>query len=229
MNLYDEKGSSFAPKLVVWLLEIGLIILSGWILFGEGERWLASVFSWDIPDEIPARRYVIIGFSVIIFLRMAFMMAVLMKRKLPWSEAFTVPFAFALYYIGFAVLVLPSHAPLGMLDWFGIILFGIGCALNSWSEWQRHVFKRHTSNNGKLYTSGLFGLSMHINFFGDIVWIAAYALISQNIWSVLIVVMILLFFALFNVPMLDRYLAERYGVDFVAYAARTKKLVPYIW
>jgi protein-S-isoprenylcysteine O-methyltransferase Ste14 len=32
-----------------------------------------------------------------------------------------------------------------------------------------------------------------------------------------------------NVPALDRYLAERYGEEFQAYAARTKKLIPFVY
>lgn len=229
MDIYGEKSSALPQKLVVTALETLLLVASAWILFGDGGVMLAGWFSWPIPIEIPTRRIVIFGFSVVILARMAFTMFYLMKRAMPWSEAFTVPFAFALYYIGFAILVLPSQAALGVWDWVAMALFVLGCTLNTGSELQRHLFKAKTENKGKLYTGGLFSRSMHINFFGDVLWVLAYALVTQSMWSVLIVAFIFSFFAFYNVPMLDTYLANHYGEDFKAYAAQTKKLVPFIW
>lgn len=174
MDIYGEKSDARSQKLVVSALEALLLAASAWILFGGGGVLLAGWFGWPVPEVVPTRRMVIFGFSVVILARMAFTMFYLMKRQMPWSEAFTVPFAFALYYIGFAVLVLPSQVALGIWDWVAMALFVLGCTLNTGSELQRYLFKARPENKGRLYTGGMFAWSMHINFFGDILWVAAY-------------------------------------------------------
>ena len=229
MDLYGKYGASWPQKAVVVALEFLLLALSAWIMFGPAGASLAAMLGWPVPEGIPARRIVIFIFSLVVLLRMGVMMVLFMRRSMPWSEAFTVPVAFALYYVGFAVLVLPSDAPLGWADWLGIALFVLGSVLNSGGEWQRYRFKQDPANIGKLYTGGFFALSMHINFFGDILWVAGYALVTQNWWSVLIVIFITLFFALYNVPLLDRHLSEHYGDQFEACRQKTKRLVPFVW
>lgn len=228
MDLYSQKASSIPQKIIITLVEIILIYLSYNIMFGGGEALMTALFGWELLIEIPQRRWLILGFSIIILLRMAFMMFYLLKRKLPWSECVSVPAAFALYYLGFAILVLPNGAELGIWDWLGIALFVSGCYLNTASEYGRHVFKQNPANKGKLYTQGLFAHSMHINYFGDILWVAAYAIIAGHVLGITIVVMITAFFAFFNIPMLDKYLRGRY-TEFADYEAKTKKLFPYIW
>ncbi|MEE9453378.1 MAG: DUF1295 domain-containing protein [Paracoccaceae bacterium] len=229
MDMYSIKRKSTPQKLLLTVLELGLLIIAARILFGSWGVVISQWFGWASPEILPARRIVIMAFSVIIFLRMVFTMFYLIKRRLPWAEALSIPFAFAIYYVGYAILVLHSSAPLGVIDILAIALFILGCVLNTGSEMQRDIFKRDPQNKGRLYTGGMFAWSMHINFFGDILWVLAYALITQNIWSTVIVIFIFLLFAKFNVPKLDAYLAGRYGDDFVKYAQSTKKLVPWVW
>lgn len=229
LELYGSKSKSVPQKITITLIELALIGLSAWIMFGGGGPLIANLVGWSLPATAPTRYGVILAFNIVILLRMGFMMFYLMKRTLPWSEAFTVPAAFALYYVGFAILVLPNDAPLGMVDYAAIALFAIGCLLNTWSELQRHVFKQDPANKGKLYTGGLFAYSMHINFFGDIVWVGAYALIAGHWLGAAIPLMLFCTFAFYNVPLLDAYLRDRYGEPFKAYEARTKKLIPFIY
>ncbi len=62
---------------------------------------------------------------------------------------------------------------------------------------------------------------MHINFFGDIVWVTAYALVAGHWLGAAIPVMLFCLFAFYNVPMLDDYLRVRYGN-----ASKTMKHAP---
>ena len=103
-----------------------------------------------------------------------------------------------------------------------------GSLLNTGAEISRHRFKQSPGHRDKLYTSGLFALSRHINFFGDILWVVAYAVVSDFWWSAWIPAFTFSFFAFYNVPVLDRHLKNRYGEAFDRYAARTKKLIPFI-
>ncbi|NRB15305.1 MAG: DUF1295 domain-containing protein [Rhizobiales bacterium] len=152
-----------------------------------------------------------------------------MQRQLSWLECFTIPFAFALYYVGFAILILPNEAALSTADWAAMAIFILGSYLNTVSEYQRHIFKQQPINKGKLYTEGLFAHAMHINYFGDVLWVIAYTIIAGSLYGIAIPVLLFGFFAFTNIPMLDEYLRGRYGDEFKAYAAKTKKLIPYIW
>lgn len=229
MDMYSKKGAAVPQKLVLVTIELIILAFSGAILLGAGRDVAANFFGWTLPSPIPARAYVIFGFSVVIMLRMSVTLFYLMKRYMAWAEVFTIPIAFALYYIGFALFVLPQSAPLGAWDYFATALFVLGCYLNTGSELARDRFKKDPKNKGKLYTEGLFSLSRHINFFGDVLWVSAYAIVAHTIWAALIPLYTLSFFAFFNAPALDRYLAGRYGEQYVTYKTRTKMLVPFVW
>lgn len=196
---------------------------------GNGQNFVANLIGFDLPASIPARRWVILTFSIMVLIRMAIMMFKFLHRRMPWSETLAVPGAFAIYYVGFALLCLPASRSLGLFDFVGIGIFILGSWFNTWSEYQRHTFKKDGTNKGKLYTQGLFGTSMHINYFGDVLWVSAYAILTQNLWACLIPVMLFCMFAFYNIPQLDKYLAGKYGDDFQHYAATTKKFVPFIW
>ena len=111
---------------------------------------------------------------------------------------------------------------------FGILLFVAGSALNSGSEFQRYRWKRDPGHTGRLFTEGLFSLSVHINYFGDLLWVTGYACVTGNIYASGIPVFLFCFFYFGNIPKLDAYLQHRYGQDFMEYRARTKRFVPFL-
>lgn len=98
MQLHGNKAPATAQKLIITMIELVLIILSFWIMFGRGEALLSDVFGWPIALETPRRRTLILLFSIIVLARMTYAMVRLMKRDIPWSETLSVPLAFALYY-----------------------------------------------------------------------------------------------------------------------------------
>ncbi len=225
---YTSKSASIGQKIFVLAIEIALLYLSYWILFMAGGSSLFAIFGKELADVNLVRRQLIFAFSVIVFFRMGFMMFFLLKRKLPWSETFTLILPFALYYVGYALLTI-SNKPLGWFDYLGIAIFIIGSILNTASELQRHFWKKKPKNKGRLFSKGLFGYSMHINFFGDLLWVSAYAIISHNIYSIIIPILLFCLFAFFNIPELDKYLAVKYKDEFSEYAKTTKKFIPFIY
>ncbi|MEO7044064.1 MAG: DUF1295 domain-containing protein, partial [Ferruginibacter sp.] len=154
---------------------------------------------------------------------------VFIKRKIPWAEAFNIPVAFALYYIGFTMLGYSNGSTLGIFDVVGIILFVAGSCINTLAELLRYNWKKNAANNGHLYTEGLFKYSMHINYFGDLLWVSGYALVTGNIYSALIVAFLFCFFAFYNIPMLDKHLSVKYFDEFNGYKRKTKKLIPFVY
>lgn len=94
--------------------------------------------------------------------------------------------------------------------------------LNTGSELMRDNWKKNPENKGKLYTTGLFKYAMHINFFGDLLWVTAYAIVTRNGYSLLIPAFLFCLFAFYNIPKLDRYLAAKYGKAFDEYRKKLK-------
>jgi len=229
MDLYSVKSKSIPQKMVIILLEILLLILSYWILFkGGGEIILEKIGIHPLNGNHESRIITLI-FSIIVFIRMTFMMIYLLKRKIPWEESFSVPMAFALYFIGFPLLVFNREISIDWVDYLAVFIFILGSCLNTISELQRNFWKKHQENKGKLYTIGLFKYSMHINYFGDILWVSAYAIITRNYYSIAIPILLLCLFTFWNIPALDKYLAGKYKEQFDKYKEKTKKLIPFIY
>lgn len=229
MDLYGQKSKSIPQKIVIHLIEILILWLSYWILFQSGGVWAEKYLHIPNATENMDRRIIIFTFNIIIFFRLAFMMIVLLKRKIPWEESVSIPFAFALYFVGFPLFVLPTSVPIAGLDYFAIGLFIIGCVLNSGGEILRNEWKKQPNNKGKIYTKGFFRYSRHINYFGDILWVSAYALITKNWYSITIPILLFGLFAFYNAPKLDKYLKDKYGKGYEEYAKRTKMLIPFIY
>ena len=111
MELYGQKNRSIPQKVIIHILEILFLLLSYWILFLKGGNFIQNYTGIHNAANGTGRRLIIFLFNIIIFFRLAFMMFYLLKRKIPWEESISVPFAFALYYIGFALFVLPVNRP----------------------------------------------------------------------------------------------------------------------
>ena len=85
------------------------------------------------------RRIVIFAFNIIIFLRMAYMMFFLLKRKIAWEESISLPIAFAIYFIGFSLFALPAAEPPGGPDWFASAVRHRLCSEYRWRNLARSL------------------------------------------------------------------------------------------
>jgi len=229
MDLYGQQDKSIPQKIIIISLEVVFLFISYWILFQDSSDSLLYKIGIGSTITPIIRRIIIFLFSVVVFFRMTFMMVYFLKRKIPWEESISVPFAFAVYYIGFALLVLKSPEAIGYPDVLGIIVFVAGSFVNTFSELQRHQWKKDPANKGRLYTHGLFRYSMHINYFGDILWVIGYAVVTRNVYAWLIPAGLFLFFVFYNIPKLDQHLSGKYGTAFKQYRDKTKKFIPFIY
>ncbi len=229
MDLYSKKSKSIPQKLILNLSELILIYLVYLILFRDLGNTIYSWMGLPFPEGNYHRRLITFTFTIVVFIRFAFMMFYLLKREMPFEEVFSVTFAFALYYVGFALLTIDSNIPITSIDYLGIFIFLLGSIINTYSELQRNKWKKKPENKGKLYTEGLFKYSMHINYFGDFLWVSGYAIISRNWWSVTIPLFLLGFFVFYNIPKLDDYLESKYGDQFRNYQKRTSRFIPFIY
>lgn len=110
------------------------------------------------------------------------------------------------------------------LFYVSIPLFAIGILLETGSEIQRKVFKDNSRNAGKLYSGGLFSYARHINYFGYMIWRAAFATAGGGAaWGALAAAFFWYDFCSRSIPVLDNYFTRKYGVQW----EQVKKQVPY--
>jgi protein-S-isoprenylcysteine O-methyltransferase Ste14 len=225
--MYGEKAPSLPQK--TFLVVNHLIALAGmaWLLFGGDLEQIGARWGWSAGDL--TRRVLLMGCALVYFTRLLFTAFLFMKRKMAWSEALTIAFWIYLIYTVFATTGGTNRRPIDLVTILGLALFVLGSYLNTGSEYMRHVWKRQPENAGKLYTGGLFRYARHINYFGDITLFTGFALVAGRLPALIIPALMIVFFATFNVPALDKYLAGRYGQAFDDYARKTKRLIPFVY
>lgn len=223
--MYLEKGASTVQKLVIVLAQIVMIAVSAFVLFGDDIPG-ANLFGAATGSP---RDLIIATFQVVLFGRFLLTLFVFLKRSIPWDETVGVIVAFGLYLLGFPLLARGAPPRFGLLEFAGIALFIAGSLFNTVAEYQRHRWKSRPENRGKLYTGGLFSVSIHVNYFGDLLWVTGYACLTREPYAFLIPALLLVFFVFYNVPKLDAHLRDRYGEAFASYEQRTKRLIPFVW
>ncbi len=228
-----SHGRSVPQKAVFWGLHFAIILFCAWLVLGGGADKLAGWLGLETGLTDPLRARILLACAVIYFLRHGLTLFYLLARRVEWGEALGLSAFFALFEIGLILVGggLFRNTPIALsgLDVFAALLFLSGSYVNSVSEIQRKLWKRNPDNKGHCYTGGLFGYSMHINYFGDVVLFTGWCLLTGSLWTLALPLLMLLMFMFVHIPPLDQYLAERYGAEFDAYRARTRRLIPFIW
>lgn len=228
-EIYRQKSPSTLPKSVLALLHGSVVLGVAWLLFGGGLAVLAEKLGLIESLAAPLRRALLLGASAVYFLRTLGTTFVFLKRRMGWAEICTIALFIGAVHLVFAFLGGRQTAPVGLVEVVGTLLFVVGSYLNSGSEYQRYCWKQQPQHAGQLYTEGLFRYAMHINYFGDVLLFAGWALLTGYLVLLVVPLLMSLGFAFLHIPTLDGYLAERYGDAFRDYSARTKKLVPLIY
>ncbi len=217
MSALTER--SYRQRIVFLLLHV--------VSVGLATMWLLQ----DAPAQgaAPTRAGLLTACLWLYFFRICFTTLYLLRRAMPWKEVFGVSAWVFLIHATFAVLGAANPAEADGWVWAGVSLYLIGSDLNTGSEWMRHRWKRREENKGRLYTGGLFRYSMHINYFGDLVLFAGMCLIAGQWLTGWVPLAMAIMFIGVHIPSMDRYLEAKYGAEFRAYAARTKKLIPFLY
>jgi len=228
MIFIDQYGSSLWNKSVFSGCILITIFATLWLMFTDyatSNTWLKQ---YQLSGDL-VRRVLIASCLIIYFVRLQVTVWVFQKRKWTWLEtiAITVLMSFVLY--AFAKGGGNNKQVVGVIEVIGILLYLSGSYINTHSEYSRHVWKLREENKGRLYTRGLFSLSMHINYFGDIVLFTGLAMVTHSL-SMLVIPLIMAVNFVFNIiPSLDRYLEKKYKDEFRDYSKKTKKFIPLIY
>jgi len=210
-------------------LHAALLAAAGWLYFGGGLGTAAGWFGMERSHGDLPRRVVLFSFGVVLFARMGLGLFWLLKRKFAWNELGGVLMAVFVYQIVFALLGGSCQAPIDIADVLAVALFVVGSFLNTGSEVQRKRFKDRPENQGRLYTAGLFRYARHINYFGDTLWVTAWAIVTGNAWSAIIPAALAAAFVFAFIPSLTRHLQARYGDQYDQWAKTTKAFVPFVY
>jgi steroid 5-alpha reductase family enzyme len=228
MIFKDQYDNSFWNKSVFCGGILAVLLAMLWLMLAGDAASGTWLKQYRLSGDL-ARRILIAACLIIYFARLQVTVWVFQKRKWTWLEtiAITVLMSFVLYV--FARVGGNNKLGLGFVELIGILLYLSGSYLNTHSEYNRHVWKLKAENKGRIYTKGFFSLSMHINYFGDIVLFTGLAMTTHRLSVFVIPLIMTVNFVFFIIPELDKYLEKKYKDDFRKYAGKTKKLIPLIY
>lgn len=128
-----------------------------------------------------------------------------------------------------------ERQPLGWWALGGAAVWAGGFALEATADWQKRRFRTDPANRDRFIRTGLWALSRHPNYFGEIVLWTGVALIALPVlrgwqWVALVspVFVAFLLTRVSGVPILERRADEKWGgqPDYEAYKRATPLLVP---
>ena len=139
-----------------------------------------------------------------------------------------------------ALTVLTSYINSGVtfFTYFGIILWGFGFVFEVVADFQKILFKNNSDNSNKFITSGLWSLSRHPNYFGEIIlWIGiaiiAFPLLSGYQYVSLIspIFVYFLLTSISGINLLEQKAEQKWSdLDtYQKYKNKTPMLIPKFW
>jgi protein-S-isoprenylcysteine O-methyltransferase Ste14 len=227
-DLYATYENSAVQRVAMTMAVGSCVGFAWWLLLGGTGfvgAWLGR--SWTLGDD--ARRIFLAVMLTVYFVRLLLTQFVFLKRAVGWSEVLMiVPWVLCIYLL-LALAGGTNPAPFEVVAGVGAILFVLGSWMNSYAEYARNVWKRQPENRGRLYTLGLFRYSRHPNYLGDLISFSGLCLVAGRWITIVIPSIMLAGFVFANIPMLDSHLHDHYGAAFDEYAARTSKLIPFVY
>jgi steroid 5-alpha reductase family enzyme len=228
-KMYGVQGASRAQRVVLAVCGILWLMLAWWLLeaggLGMAGHWLRE--SWQAGDAV--RRLVLAICLTVYVLRILLTQFVFLKRGVSWSEVFTVvPWLLVLFLL-LSWTGGRNGSEIGAVAVIGVVMFVFGSWMNTHAEWARDRWKEKPEHRGHLFTGSWFRWTRHPNYLGDLILFSGLCLIAGRWVSVVIPVLMLAGFVFVNIPALDAHLLEHYGQEFEEYAARTKKLIPFVY
>lgn len=129
------------------------------------------------------------------------------------------------------------NPPLGPRDYIGWTIWGLGFLIECVADMQKSIFKSNPENSGKFIQSGLWSVSRHPNYFGEIsLWFGLYIAASSSFkgvqyLSVLSPVFVMLLITkLSGIPLLEKAGMKKWGMtaEYQKYLEDVPVLVPFI-
>lgn len=228
MIFLDEHSTSISAKISMSIGVLAGTLFATALTTGYSE-WFTAAFNFEKAEGNIHRQIVMLFCCLIYFLRFTIGLFAFMQRKISWTEGGTVTILFFMMFYYFCISAGSHPESIGIIDIFGVFLFLFGSYINVVADYQRFAWKRKAENQGRLYTSGLFKYSMHINYFGDAIAYLGLALIAHNVGCLSISIGMVVYFISFEIPRLDAHLSKKYKDEFADYSRSAKRFIPFIY
>ena len=134
-----------------------------------------------------------------------------------------------------AAITVTNEVDFGIIGLIGLLIWIIGFGFEAIADYQKNKFRSNPGNKGKFIKSGLWSISRHPNYFGEIllwVGIAIIALPTLEGWRWLTLIspvfVTLLLTKVSGVPLLEKRADEKWGgqEDYEEYKKNTPVLIP---
>ncbi|MHA2291170.1 MAG: DUF1295 domain-containing protein [Candidatus Hodarchaeales archaeon] len=134
-----------------------------------------------------------------------------------------------------AAITVEQSVEFGVIDLIGLLVWIIGFLFEAVADYQKNKFRSVPENKGKFITTGLWSISRHPNYFGEILlWtgIAIVALPTLQGWRLLTLIspifVTLLLTKVSGIPLLERRADKKWGgqEDYELYKKKTPVLIP---
>ncbi len=145
---------------------------------------------------------------------------------------------FVTFAAGLAAMTTAHEAPLGTIGLIGTAVWMSGFFIEVVADQQKRAFRREPANKTKFIQHGLWALSRHPNYFGEILLWIGIAIIAYPVlagWQLITLISPVFVFCLLTfvsgVRMLEHRANRRWGEDpgYQAYRARTPVLILKPW
>ncbi|CAL4061962.1 unnamed protein product, partial [Meganyctiphanes norvegica] len=131
----------------------------------------------------------------------------------------------------------PQQRPLGLRDYIGWGFWALGFIIEILADYQKTRWRNNPANEDKFINVGLWSISRHPNYFGEIMlWFGLYISASATFsgyeyFSVLCPLFnYLLITRISGIPLLESYANKKWGAtpQYLAYVRDTPVLIPFI-
>lgn len=228
MIFRDQHEKSLFPKLFIVLAILTSILISTYLMFVESQ----DMIGWFVPFKIEGdflRLILLLSCFFIYFLRLLGTLFIFFQRKMHWREAIIIANLMPWIFPYVAWVGGNNNQSVGLIEVAGAFLFLFGSYLNTASEYSRHIWKQKQENQGHLYTEGLFKHIRHVNYLGDVLLFTGLAAVAHQFILLVIPTSMALIFVVILIPLKEKYLKNKYGLEFEQYTIKTKKLVPMLY
>lgn len=131
-----------------------------------------------------------------------------------------------------------DNEPVNNQDQLGWGLWVVGFLIEVIADHQKTQFRKDPANAGKFITSGLWSISRHPNYFGEILlWIGIYISSRSTFKGLEHIGIVSPLFSIYaltrlsGIPPLEAAGRKRWGTDpaYLAYIQNTASLIPFVW
>ncbi|XP_054720446.1 uncharacterized protein LOC129230080 [Uloborus diversus] len=132
----------------------------------------------------------------------------------------------------------PDYSPFTIRDYLGFGLWAFGFTFEVVADFQKSVFCNIPENKGKYITTGLWSVSRHPNYLGEILlWFGLYFSASSTFRGKEMLTVLCPVFDMFlitrisGIPILEKHGLQKWGNDpkYISYVKDTSILIPYLW